>query len=142
MSTPDETKKVAVEAVEETLFKPDPNGHTRFGREVHDAVFEDGTNGSPSRFQRELKKGFYQTFGKWFFGGGAVILLGLAGMYYQLQDHEEQLSEGGRYTETDAIEDRRIQESRDQRQDEDISRIEDVINRGFAEMRELIINNR
>jgi len=91
-------------------------------------VFEDGVDGSPSRFQRELKKGFYQTFGKWFFGGGAIILLGLAGLYFQVQDHEEQLTEGGRYTEEDAIQDDRLQEARDARQDEDIQNLREEIN--------------
>ena len=121
-------KDVAVKAVEETLFKTDINGHNRFGREVHDAVFEDGPDGGPSRFQRELKKAFYSTFGKWFFTGGAVIIVGFAGMYYQLQSNTEQINEGGRYTESDAIEDRRIQEARDQRQDEDYQILRQEIN--------------
>lgn len=137
-----ETIQSVNKAIEETLFKPDAMGYTRFAKETHDAVFEEGVHGEPSRFQRELKKGFYNTFGRWFFAGGALVLLALAGGYYQLQDHEEQLTEGGRYTEEDALEDRRIQEGRDQRQDEDMARLEDVINRGFSDIRELIINNK
>jgi hypothetical protein len=128
MTSPHDIKKETEKAIEETLFLPDPQGHTRFGREVHDAVFEDGSDGSPSRFQRELRKGFYQTFGKWFFGGGAVVLLGLSGLYFQVQEHEEKLSEGGRYTEADAIEDSRLQEQRDARQDEDIQNLRVEIN--------------
>jgi len=129
MCSEHEAKRASEQAIEDVLFTPDPQGHTRFGREVHDAVFEDGPNGTPSRFQRELKKGFYQTFGKWFFGGGAVILLAVAGIYFQVQDHEERLSEGGRYTEEDAIEDSRLQEQRDARQDEDIQNLREEINR-------------
>ena len=128
MPMKDDTKQAAHEAVEESLFRPDSNGHTRFSREVHDAVFEEGPNGSPSRFQRELKKGFYNFFGKWFFTGGAAILLLIAGLYYQVQEHEEQLSEGGRYTEQDALEDGRLQEQRDSRQDEDIQNLREEIN--------------
>ena len=128
MCSKEETKQAANEAVEETLFTPDASGHTRFGREVHDAVFEEGLNGEPSRFQRELRKGFYDTFGKWFFSGGALALIALAGMYFQLQNHEEQLTEGGRYTEADAITDSRLQEARDSRQDEDIQNLREEIN--------------
>ena len=128
MCSKEEAKQAANEAVEESLFTKDSNGHNRFGREVHDAVFADGKNGNPSRFQTELKKAFYNTFGKWFFGGGAVVLLALAGMYFQLQQNTEAIEEGGRYTENDAIEDNRLQESRDARQDEDIRDLRNEIN--------------
>ena len=122
-------EKLSNREIEDALFKPDATGHTRFAREVHDAVFEDGPGGTPSRFQRELKKGFYQTFGKWFFGGGALTIFALAGIYYQVQSHEEMLGEGGRYTQSDAIEDNRLQERRDARQDEDIQNLREEINK-------------
>ena len=131
MCTPEETYKEANKAVNDVLFTPDNAGHTRFAREVHDAVFEEGVNCEPSRFQRELKKGFYQTFGKWFFGGGALVLLALAGMYFQLRENTEAIDEGGRYTEQDAIEDNRLQEGRDTRQDEDIRDLREETNEKF-----------
>lgn len=134
MCTKEEAKEATNKAVEELLFTPDVNGHTRFGREVHDAIFEDGNGGGPSRFQRELKKAFYTTFGKWFFGGGAIILLGLAGLYFQVNQHEEILTEGGRYTEADAIQDNRLQESRDARQDQDIQDLRSDVNDGFRDV--------
>lgn len=131
MCTREEAKQAATNAVEETLFTPDNQGHTRFAREVHDAVFEDGVNGEPSRFQRELKKAFYATFGRWFFTGGAVILLALAGLYFQVKENTNRLSEGGRYTEEDAIEDGRLQESRDERQDQAIQDLREETNSKF-----------
>lgn len=131
MCTQEEARKASEEAVEDVLFKPDAQGHTRFGREVHDAIFEADGHGNESRFQRELRKAFYTTFGKWFFGGGAAILLGLALLYFQVQDHEERLAEGGRYTQEDAIEDTRIQENRDNRQDEAIDNLREETNDKF-----------
>ena len=128
MCTPNEIKKESEKAIEEVLFQPDTQGHTRFAREVHNAVFEEGQGGEPSRFQREMRKGFYQTFGKWFFGGGAVMLIGLVGIYFQVQENTEALQEGGRYTESDAIEDNRLQGERDARQDEDIQNLREEIN--------------
>lgn len=146
MCTKAEAKEAAHEAIEESLFTPDVRGHTRFGREVHDAVFEDGDTGEPSRFSRELKKAFYQTFGRWFFFGGAAVILAIAGLYYQIQDHEEQLNEGGRYTEADAIEDSRQQENRDQRQDIEIQSVReetsndlDAINRKLDQLIQRLI---
>jgi len=128
MSNEQDTKRAIEKAIEETLFVPDLQGHTRFAREVHEAVFEDGINGSPSRFQRELKKGFYQTFGKWFFGGGVLFVFSLSGMYFQMQENTKTLQEGGRYTQEDAIEDDRLQEARDARQDKDIQNLRLEIN--------------
>ena len=129
MCSKEEAKTAANDAIEETLFTPDVNGHTLFARQVHDAVFEEGAHGEPSRFQRELRKGFYNTFGKWFFGGGALLIVAVAGMYFQLQSNTKTLEEGGRYTENDAIEDKRLKEARDQRQDEDIQNLREEINK-------------
>lgn len=131
MCTQEQAKQASEEAVKELLFTTDTQGHTLFAREVHNAVFEDGINGEPSRFQRELKKAFYSTFGRWFFTGGAVIFLGLAGLYFQVRDNTERLSEGGRYTEEDAIQDNRLQESRDARQDQDIQNLREETNDKF-----------
>ena len=124
-----EAKIASKEAMEEEVFTVDSTGHTRFAKEVHNAVFNEAEDGHPSRFQRELKKAFYSTFGKWFFGGGAVIMIGLVSIYFQVQENTQALSEGGRYTEADAIQDGRLQESRDARQDEDIQNLRDEINR-------------
>lgn len=128
MCSKEETKKAANEAVEELLFTPDANGYTRFGREVHDAVFMDGSGGEPSRFQREIKKAFYSTVGKWLVGGGIALIIPLVGIYFQVQQNTEAIDQGGRYTETDALEDARLQEARDSRQDEDIQNLREEIN--------------
>lgn len=128
MCSKEETKKAANDAVEELLFTPDANGHTRFGREVHDAVFMDGAGGQPSRFQREIKKAFYSTVGKWLIGGGIAIIIPLVSIFFQVKQNTEALDQGGRYTETDALEDARLQEARDSRQDEDIQNLREEIN--------------
>ena len=128
MCSKEEAKKASKEAIEEELFTPDQHGHTRLTREVHDAVFADGENGQESRFAREIRKIFYSTFGKWFFGGGAAILIALAGLAFQVRQNTAALEEGGRYTENDAIQDNRLQEQRDARQDEDIQNLREEIN--------------
>ena len=135
MCTREEAYEEATRAVNDTLFTPDPQGHTRFAREVHDAVFDE-SNGKDSKLAREMTKVFYQLFGRWFFFGGAAVLVALGGLYYQIQDHEEILSEGGRYTENDAIEDRRLQEGRDSRQDEDIQELRTDTNEQFRNINE------
>lgn len=127
MVDPKDIKKVAIQAVEETLFEADSNGHNRFGREVHDAVFEDGKDGGPSRFQRELKKAFYQTFGKWFLGGGVAVCLGLAGIYYQVETNTERIEEGGRFTQEEFDVYRAAEDAKDSTDRERLNRIEDKL---------------
>lgn len=123
-----ESYKEAVKAIDDTLFTPDVHGNTRFAREVHDAVFNDDGVGRESRFQRELKKAFYGTIGRWLIGGGMVLIFALAGIYFQVETNSKALEEGGRYTEADALKDLRLQESRDARQDEDIQNLRLEIN--------------
>lgn len=118
MCSPEETRNESVKAIKETLFTPDSHGITRFQREVHDAVFADGDNGQPSRFQRELKKAFYSSVGKWLVGGGIAIIIGGAFLYFQVQQNTEALGANRLYTYEDSIEDKRLQEARDARQDE------------------------
>lgn len=114
--------------IEHTVFNnKDEQGNSRFQREVHNAVFN-GKDGRESRFQRELRAAFYGTIGKWLVGGGLLIIFSLANIYFQVNQNTRQLSEGGRYTEADAIEDLRIQEARDQRQDEEIRNLREEIN--------------
>lgn len=130
MCTKKEAKTAANEAVEELLFTPDHNGHTRFGREVHDAVFNTDGSGE-SRFQRELKKAFYASVGKWLIGGGIVMISALTATYLQVQQNTDAINEGGRYTEADAIEDNRLQEGRDSRQDAEIQLLREETNDKF-----------
>lgn len=127
------------EIVEDTVFNhKDQHGNSRFAREVHEAVF-DGHGNDESRFQKELRTAFYGTIGKWFVGGGLVIILGLANIYFQVNNNTKQLEEGGRYTESDALEDLRIQESRDARQDEDIQNLRNEINQKLDRILESFI---
>ena len=127
MCTKDEAKKASEKAIEETLFLADGNGHTRFAKEVHSAVFEEGEQGEPSRFQRELKKAFYQTFGKWFLGGGVAILLGLAGIYYQVENNTERIEEGGRFTQEEFDTYREAEDAKDETDRQRLDRIENKL---------------
>lgn len=114
--------------VEDTVFNhKDQHGNSRFVREVQEAIF-DGYGDTESRFQKELRTAFYSSIGKWLVGGGLVLFLGLANIYFQVNQNTKSLEEGGRYTENDALEDLRIQENRDARQDEDIQNLRQEIN--------------
>lgn len=119
---------IAVDAVEEVLFKDmDKSGNTRFAREVHDAVFN-SSSGGESRFQRELADFFYGRLGKWLLGGGIVVITSGGILAYQVQQHNKVIGEQAIYTRADAVEDNRLQEGRDLRQDQDVQQLRQEVN--------------
>jgi len=110
MCNKEETKQ----AVHEVIFETNEDGETYIGREVNRHVDHKAT---------EIVSQLTLRFGIPFI----ALVFASAGAWYTLRadvaDNTEALQEGGRYTENDAIQDQRLQEGRDSRQDEEIANL-------------------
>lgn len=81
MCTAEEAYQQSVQAVEDVLFT-EKDGKTRL--------------------EREMENAFFKSIGRWLIGGGIVVVLGLGGLYFQVQANTDMIQEGGRYTQEEA----------------------------------------
>ena len=116
------TKSETKDAVREVLHEQNDDGETMIGKEVNRHV--------DKRFNELIR---YMNMR---FAIPALITAFIfGGLWYTLQGRitsvEKVLDEGGRYTEDDAIEDNRLQEGRDARQDAEIQALREETSNQF-----------
>lgn len=102
MCTAEEAYEQSVHAVEHVLFTEE-NGKTRL--------------------EREIESAFFKSIGRWLIGGGIVVILGLGGLYFQVQANSALINEGGRYTQEEAD----IDNANFQRQVDEMNKKLDII---------------
>ena len=107
MCSREETYKQAHQAVEDVLFNEE--------------------DGKENRFEKELKKAFYSAFGRWFLTGGALMVLAVAGIYFQVSANTERIEEGGRFTQEEFDVYRAAEDAKDTTDRERLDRIEDKL---------------